>query len=198
MADIIDILVVVQAQSIMNRITDNKIENNMNVDNPIFLAHDYGFNSDDRYINMLTPVNIHYVSGQGTDGLGIKANINDIVRWRGVTLSKDSEYSAALLKLSPAATTTEEEANKYFTAPEVIPVHSYAPALKTDNPIIYPNPVDVVLQPTENYYWETSVKRMPDHGQYFKGYYAFTVGIYKNGYPQAYVFWDPTISLNSM
>ncbi|MDE9457728.1 AidA/PixA family protein [Xenorhabdus bovienii] len=191
MADIIDILVVVDAQSIMKFITDSKIKNDMNVDKPINLG------ATTNYINMLTPQNIHYISGQGTSVLWVKANLNDTIRWRGVTLSKDSEYSAALMKFYPLKITAPAEVSKYFNAPEVKPVHSYVPVLKSDKPIIYPNPVELDLQPTDNYYWEVSVKRMPDHGKSVNNHYAFTIGIYKNGYLQAYVYWDPTIVLDS-
>ncbi|MDE9553597.1 AidA/PixA family protein [Xenorhabdus bovienii] len=192
MSDIIDILVVVDAQSIMKFITDSKIKNDMNVNNPISLGGGTG------YLYMLTqPNNEHYLSGQGTSALNIKAKNNDIIRWRGVTLSKDSDYSAALLDLHPGGATTQTEANMYFNLPTVNPIHSYVPVLKSDNPISNPKPLEVDLQEAVSYYWETSVKKMPPPHQSVTEYYAFTIGIYDNGITKAYVMWDPSIVLDN-
>ncbi|CDL86734.1 AidA/PixA family protein [Xenorhabdus cabanillasii] len=188
MADVIDVLVVVDAQSIMKYITDKKITNDNNVDKPIFLGN------TTEYIHMLTPPNKeHYIKGQGTSELWIKVNIGDVVRWREVTLSKDSEYSAALLKLKPVGGTPKN----YFAAPTVQPIHSYIPVLKSDNSIPNPDPLEVNFQEAIGYYWETSIKNMPVPGKSITQCYTFTVGIYKNGNPKAYVQWDPAIVLDN-
>ncbi|MBC8954212.1 AidA/PixA family protein [Xenorhabdus sp. PB62.4] len=188
MADVIDVLVVVDAQSIMKYITDNKMKNEMDVNKPILLGN------KSEYIHMLTPPNKeHYMSGQGTSELWIKVNIGDVVRWRGVTLSKDSEYSAALLKLKSVGGTPQN----YFATPKVQPIHSYVPVLKSDNAILNPDPLEVNFQETIGYYWETSIKNMPIPGKSITQNYTFTVGIYKNGNPKAYVHWDPAIVLDN-
>ncbi|MDE9430175.1 AidA/PixA family protein [Xenorhabdus bovienii] len=192
MADIIDILVVVDAQSIMKFITDSEKKHEMDVNNPIFLG------DETEYIHMLTqPNKEHYISGQGTSELQIKAKNNDVIRWRGITLSKDSDYSAALLNLSPAGSTTQKEANMYFNLPVVNPIHSYVSVLKSDNPISNPKPLEVDLQEAISYYWETSVKKMPPPKQFVTEAYAFTIGIYDNGITKAYVTWDPSIVLDN-
>ncbi|CEF30909.1 conserved hypothetical protein [Xenorhabdus nematophila str. Websteri] len=125
--------------------------------------------------------------------MSINAKNGDVIRWRGVSLSKDSEYSAALLKLRAVS----RDASSFFTVPMVKPLHSYIPVLKSDNPVVNPDLLDVDIQPTVNYYWETSVKQMPPPGTAVTEYYTFKVGIYDNGVLKGYVTWDPGIVLSN-
>ncbi|PHM47323.1 inclusion body family protein [Xenorhabdus miraniensis] len=185
MANVIDILVTVDAQSIMEDY--GKISNNINA--PTFLSN------GNKYIHMLAKSK-YVIQGQGGSDLQVKAKNGDTIRWRGVTLSKDSEYSAALLKLYPVFQ-TPTEASYFFVPPEVKPIHSYVPVLKSDNPVPNPNPLEVDLQEIFSYYWDITVKNMPPPGNAATEYYAFIVGIYDNGNFRGYVNWDPAIILDN-
>ncbi|CCW32634.1 inclusion body family protein [Xenorhabdus nematophila] len=183
MSNVIDILVIIDAQSIMR---DFNIINS-SPDAPTVIP------GSDKYIYMLTRP--EYVKqGQGSSHLYINAKNGDVIRWRGVSLSKDSEYSAALLNLHSVLS---NDASTFFAAPVVKPLHSYIPVLKSDNPVVNPDLLDVDIQPTVNYYWETSVKQMPPPGGAVTEHYTFKVGIYDNGVLKGYVTWDPGIVLSN-
>ncbi|SFO12799.1 inclusion body family protein [Xenorhabdus japonica] len=182
MSNVIDILVAVDAQSIMEQY--GRISTNINA--PTYL----GCRSDD--IHMLARPK-YVISGQGGSELKIDAKNGDVIRWRGATLSKDAEYSAALLKIVPLS----RRASEFFTAPVVKPIHSYVPVLKSDDTIVNPDLLDVDLQSTVNYHWETMVKSMPPPHSASTEFYTFIVGIYSNGNFRGFVYWDPAIVLDN-
>ncbi|MDE1495123.1 inclusion body family protein [Xenorhabdus bovienii] len=182
MSNVIDILVAVDAQSIIQK----HVRLSMNIDAPTLIG------PTTPYIHMLAqPMYVKY--HQGESDLAIKAKNGDLIRWRGITLSKDSEYSAALLKFRPISLDT----NQFFSPPVVNTIHSYVPVLKVDGPIVNPALLDVDLQSTANYHWEIMIKNMPRPGQSATEHYTFTVGIYENGLLKGYVYWDPAIILDS-
>lgn len=185
MAKVIDILVGIDAEAIVHDY--GKLGQGITDYTYIPQPPEGGFS---KYILMWTEKENSLLNqGNYNSNLTVKADLDDAIRFREVTMSKNTEYSAVVVQFMPL--TPKKEINIYLSDPIVKPVHSYVPNLKSVNPL------DITVVPVDGYYWESTVINMPPPGIYAKLNYSFYFKIYHNGKSLGYVLYDPAIMLDN-
>ncbi|MBD2809987.1 hypothetical protein ID853_03580 [Xenorhabdus sp. Vera] len=181
---IIDILVTIQAEDLINRYK-GRFSSNVNSPTPI---NDYN-----NYFHLFTEEDNVYLH-QGSGDLIVSANKGDVLRWRDITLTKNSIYSTALVKFEafpPHNIYNEGLMHEHLSVMTVDHFHDYIMDVETAKPL------EVKPQEVRSYYWESTVQKMPLPGTSVTLFYSLVFGIYREGNLLGYVMMDPGIRLNN-
>ncbi|WP_289995349.1 AidA/PixA family protein [Photorhabdus laumondii] len=171
---ITDILVAVDVESLLGSLNKTQGEYNL---------------VGGKYIHMMT-YDGTVISDQGGSALNISAEIGDVIRWREVTLSADSNYSIVLTEFSHSF---GEDLEKYLTKASVIPTYKYIPVLENINPLkIVPATYKV-----QSHYWQCTVIDRPESGKVTLQY-TFKFQVFNNiGRFMGGGMWDPYITITA-
>ncbi|RUR99380.1 inclusion body family protein [Pectobacterium polaris] len=169
----INIIVVIDTDRIIN---DKEKETvSKNPDKPTPIGHQYSY---------MVATNESVISGSGTADLNVKANIDDTLRWTGISESGNSDSSVLVYNLPKFAGDT------VFTTPQYIKRTRSAMEPGKDSPF----PVSFSEQ-THWYMQSTLIAKGKEH-------YQVQFGLYRRGKEGkqelfGYFQWDPTITVNN-
>lgn len=171
--NVINIVVVIDTDSIINDFSGKSVSQNS--DNPTPIGHQYSF---------MVATSKSTINGSGTADLNVKAYVDDNLRWTGISESCNSDSSVLIYNLPKSGGDT------VFTKPEY--VRSNRSAMEpSDNT---PFPVSFTKQP--HWFMQSTVN---DTGT---EQYQVQFGLYKRGDDGnqkllGYFQWDPTITVNN-
>lgn len=179
---IIDVLTAFDVEEILRR-NNNSLSSNPGA------ATSLGNNPDTVYM-ITTLANAAYGFGQGPkpgtnqgeagSNLRIKANVNDVIRWRTVSLTDTADYKCFLYHFKAIGTNRLGDIS-YITANIIEPYP--APGWPENN--------RVNEEPRADYYAQATVRSSGDET------YTFVVAIYdRHAQLKGYVTWDPYITIS--
>ncbi|MBC8954238.1 AidA/PixA family protein [Xenorhabdus sp. PB62.4] len=181
MSDVIDILVDIDADSIMR----DYHTISQDVDKPTYLPY------PDNYIEMLT--RSQDIELLLSSQLKVKLDLSDSIRWREVALTTTNlKYSSAISKCYRMGSSESH----FFDMPDAKPVNFNYAKMVADNTTSTLYPIAVMPQEARSYYIELEVKRMPPAQSTPWEHYTFVVGIYRNGNLTGYISWNMAIVLD--
>jgi hypothetical protein len=162
--EVIDILVVVDAETIMAKYDPGSVDAPTSVSGGLIYMV---VNASDA------------VSGQAGAELKIKAQTEDIIRWRETTLSLNGENAAILYKFVPS-----DPKQKLIREPRPDLVELKTPLPNEDAP------TKPDTQTIKDYFWQTTVERAGD-----LTYHFYFMIVHRDGTIKGYYKWDPYIHI---
>jgi len=165
--EIIQVLIAIDAETIAT-----SLGTNTDPQNPAKVT-------DPTLIWMITK-NADAVSGNAGNELNLKAETEDVIRWRETTLSLNSDYTALLYKFVQTAGDAD-----LLSPPQPLLAKAKVPL---PNPS---NPLQPGSQEIESYFWETTVL---NPGSVTYNFYFMVVG--RDGTVVGYYSWDPYITIS--
>ncbi|AXF24877.1 hypothetical protein CUJ89_32110 [Burkholderia pyrrocinia] len=175
---IIDVLIAFDVEEILRR-NNNSLSTNSS--QPTSLG-----NNPDTVFMITTLANAAYGYSQGSQGEGggnlrIKAEVNDLIHWRTVSLTDTADYKCFLYRLTPRGANRLGNVS-YLTANITEPYPAQG----------WPENNQVNEEPRADYYAEARVRSPGDET------YSFVVAIYdRHAQLKGYVTWDPFIGISS-
>jgi len=157
---------------------------NSTSDNPYPLPHEN--------IRMIVPdVYLQDPKTQATADLAIRAELGDQIRWSGITLSEDIQYSVVIYDIFPTPGVTGNVEVTGKPMPELAHPKVPIPKEKQDHTI---DPLDYTPTVLPEYYLSCDVT---DHGkEYYSVRFYITHGMATDTRFNALYFqWDPTITV---
>ena len=168
MQSIIDIIIVFDAKNILNL---DYIEVPGTAEDPALIT------DPDHLIYMISHKDDAIEDSLGGDELEINAKVNDIIRWRGTTISSGTDYSVILYEYESDQTDLLEPPNPILSKP-IVPL---AKLEDLENPD---------TQEINDFFWETTTLKEGEETYHFK-FIIFDKDEQKLGYYQ----WDPSINI---
>ncbi|MBN3817982.1 hypothetical protein G3N57_15800 [Paraburkholderia sp. Se-20369] len=182
--NIIDVLTAFDVEEILNKYPALS----RNREQPTPLVNSVSMNT----IYMLT-THAHAVYGQGQGGdqgeggsnLRIKADVNDIIRWRTVSLTDAADYKCFLYRFKWVGSSTGRD----LLGPVTFQTANIAEPYPAQG---WPENNKVNEEPTADYYAQATVLSPGIET------YTFSVGIYdRHAQLKGYFYWDPYININN-
>ena len=165
MPDFIDVLIAIDAETIIKRFGKNTDPNR-----PTFV------NDSSKLIYMTTRQD-HIIGSPGSE-LTIKASPDDIIRWRETTMSLNSKYTGILYKFDATS------GSDLIDTPEPKSVVISEPLPNNHDPL---NPT---TQKINSFYWQCTVLETGSVTYHF----SFMI-LDRSGAKQGYYYWDPYINI---
>lgn len=162
---IIDMLLVIDAETILSVYPPGTADNPTSIDQPL--------------IFMMVRTDA-VVFGQASKELKIKAQTEDVLRWRQSTASSNSIYSGLLYKFLCL------KGDKLISPPNPILVTVQTPLPNPANPTV-PG-----IQTIQNYFWQSTVLAA---GSLTYAFYFMIVDRHNN--VKGYYYWDPFITITA-
>jgi hypothetical protein len=167
-SQILDTFIVFNAEDIID-----KFGKGGSADKPIFV--DYKKANDVIYMNIREK---NRGAAGGGAFLKIHAKMNDVIRWRESTLSRNAEYFALLYKY------------EHHSGDKLVDQVGFDRLDGLTVPLPDPNnPTQPKTQKISDYYWEAKVRREGTENYYFR-FMLLTRNLEKVGF----YYWDPTIT----
>ncbi|MEU4766467.1 inclusion body family protein [Actinosynnema sp. NPDC023794] len=165
MADFINVLIVIDAETIIERYGKNS-----DPDRPTLIP-------DSSSLIYMTTRQDHIIGSPGSE-LTVKASPDDIIRWRETTLSLNSRYTSVLYKFdaSSGANLIDTPEAKSVVVSEPLP-NSH-------------DPLHPTTQKINSFYWQCTVLETGSVTYHF----SFMI-LDHTGAKQGYYYWDPFISI---
>ncbi len=165
--EIIQVLIAIDAETIIATLGTNSDPNN-----PVQVT-------DASLIWMITK-NADVVTGNAGNELNIKAETEDVIRWRESTLSLNSDYTALLYKFDQTGGDPD-----LISPPDPLLAKVKVPLPNSANPL------QPGSQEIESYFWETTVLN-PGTVTY---HFMFMI-VGRDGTVAGYYWWDPFITIS--
>lgn len=164
----VNVLISIDAETILS-----KFGKNSNSDEPQYIS-----NADD-YITMLVRQK-NVIEKQKASELHVKLPLQKSVRWRGTTLTMNSEYTCLLYKHEMFGTN-----NEIISDPQPYLVQGLQVPLPNKK-----DPLNPTTQKINSYFWGAVAEKEGSQNYYFR----FMI-LNRTGEKQGYYKWDPKITV---
>jgi hypothetical protein len=165
MDDVIDVLIAIDAESIIK-----KYGTNTDSDMPTYIS------SDNELIYMTTRKD--HIDGSPGSELKIKASPGDVIRWRETTMSLNAHFTSILYKFDASSGAS------LIKKPEPVTVNANEPLPNAENPL------KPGTQKISVFFWECTVLQSGSVTYHF----SFMI-LDNSGQIQGYYYWDPFINI---
>jgi len=123
------------------------------------------------------------ISGQAGSDLKMQAEVNDIIRWRTISLTDVADYKCFIHTFKFIGYTAPEK------APLSTPIFEHTFPTEPDPAPGWPNG-GVQERPSSDFYWQATARRKGSAS------YTFVVAVYqRSGKLVGYFQWDPSITI---